>query len=351
MSSRLPPIYFYIPEPNLLYRVPTQLENYWQDLIEGVQAWILQTYWHLTIKGFPCQLVSSLPDEGIVLAHRKSLPNHLPIRPSLLLVCIQADKGRHPHAQLHVVQNPQLTRVRLLGDRYLLAGKNYYMPHWTQPGLIPRSPWCGDRFENIACFGLEKNLAPQLREPAWQKQLNDLGLRWRIVNKDQWNNYSDVDGVLAVRDFNKPAYAWDYKPPTKLFNAWHAGVPAILGCESAYQAERKSELDYLEVSSTTDIIWALKRLQNDRQLRRAMVKNGQIRAQETLPAKLTERWICLITEAIVPAYQRWCNNSWYRQTFWQRRQLARQTLEQRKALYKLRNHLGIRSRLKWLMSK
>ena len=41
---------------------------------------------------------------------------------------------------------------------------------------------------------------------------------------------------------------WYLKPPSKLFNSWLAGVPAVLGHESAYRAERRSDLDYIEVS-------------------------------------------------------------------------------------------------------
>jgi hypothetical protein len=35
----------------------------------------------------------------------------------------------------------------------------------------------------------------------------------------------------------------------KLYNCWHAGVPAVLGAESAFRANRRSDLDYLEVQS------------------------------------------------------------------------------------------------------
>ncbi|NES04757.1 MAG: glycosyltransferase [Okeania sp. SIO2F4] len=35
---------------------------------------------------------------------------------------------------------------------------SYFIPHWSQPGLIPRNPKRGDGFENIVFFGREQNL-------------------------------------------------------------------------------------------------------------------------------------------------------------------------------------------------
>jgi hypothetical protein len=191
---------------------------------------------------------------------------------------------------------------------------NYYMPHWPQPGLIPRDPGRSDRFENVAFFGNEENLAPELKEQSWHEHLNALGLSWHVVSPDKWNDYSDVDVILSVRDFNGQAHP--LKPPTKLYNAWHAGVSAILGCESAFRAERKSELDYLEVASLDEVILALKRLRDDKALYHAMVENGRVRAEATQPAKITARWRSFLTDIAVPAYEQWCAASdWNRRTF------------------------------------
>jgi hypothetical protein len=352
MSDRLPLIYFYIPQSDWATEFPKNADTYWVGFRRGIYCWTLQTYLRLQADGFPCQLVGEIPDEGIVLAHWDSLPPNWRPTAKLLLVCLQADRARHPYAQIHVVQNPKglLKQVMLLGDRYLLPGKVYYMPHWPQPGLIPRDRARGDRFENIAFFGLADNLLPELQASSWQEQVQALGLNWVVVdNFERWNDYSDVDAILAVRSFTQKDFTW--KPATKLYNAWHAGVPAILGCESAYQAERKSHLDYLEVSSLDDIIAALERLRDDKEFRQAMVEHGKIRAKETDPANLTQQWKNLITQEVVPAYEAWRTSPLYRQSFLQRRRLAVETREMRKALQKWRNHLGIRTWLRSLSSK
>ncbi|MGF1480784.1 MAG: glycosyltransferase [Cyanophyceae cyanobacterium] len=334
--TKLPPIYFYIPSSHWIETLPAADDN-WQGFGLGVYAWTLQTYLRLRAEGFPCTLVQEFPEEGIVLAHRNSLRSHPHFQPgrNLLLVCLKADVNSHPAALLHVVQNPL---ARAFGG--------YYMPHWTQPGLIPRHPERGDRFENIAFFGHADNLVAELQHPAWFEQLHRLGLNWQaILNRNHWNDYhsinncwndySTVDAVIAVRSFKHRRYV--NKPATKLYNAWLAGVPAILGCESAYRAERRSELDYLEVSSLEGLITALQRLRDDTALRRAMAKNGQVRAQAVQPSSMTARWRNFLTKVAVPTYYRWCSQpDWIQQL-----QLARCALafNRERVQSKMRSHL------------
>lgn len=352
MSDRLPLIYFYLPQQDWAEDLPPDADRYWLGFRRGIYCWTLQTYLRLHADGFPCQLVGTLPDEGIVIAHWDSLPSDWQPTAKLLLVCLQADRARHPYAQIHIVQNAKglVKDLMLLGDRLLLPGLNYYMPLWPQPGLIPRDYTREDRFENIAFFGLADNLLPELQAASWQERVKALGLNWVVMdNFERWNNYSEVDAILAVRSFTQKDFTW--KPATKLYNAWHAGVPAILGCESAYQAERKSQLDYVEVSSLDDIIAALERLRDDKELYRAIVENGKLRAKETNIVNLTQRWKNLIANEIVPAYEIWRSSPLYRQSFLKKRWLAIETRELRKSMQKWRSSMGIRTRWRSLFSQ
>jgi len=125
----------------------------------------------------------------------------------------------------------------------------------------------------------------------------------RFENKTYlWKDYSKVDVVLAIRSFDGNKY--DYKPATKLYNAWVAGVPAILGSESAYQAERKTKLDYIEVKSVKGVIKAIKKLKENKKFKRAIVKNGFERAKKISPDKITERWKKFFLNTAIPEYHR-----------------------------------------------
>lgn len=346
MTARLPPIYFYIPQRYWPHTMPANADDNWNGFGIGINAWTVQTYFRLKADNFPCELVGELPTEGIVMMHGNSLREHKNLKPgsNLLLICLKAELKQYPYAQIHVVQNPLET---------LTLRDSYYLPHWPQPGLIKRNPTRSDRFENVAFFGHEANLAPELLHSSWQKQLNALGLHWQpIINRNRWdhyseidnrwNDYSEIDAIVAVRSFDRHqlylSQNYIAKPATKLYNAWLAGVPAVLGFESAYQAERKNELDYLEVTSPADIISALKRLRDDRALYSAIVKNGQARAKAIQPSNLTERWRNFLEDIAVPAYSRWCKKPrWAQQIILKRNYL---TFKVNQTQYKLRAHLS-----------
>ncbi|MDJ0514853.1 MAG: hypothetical protein QNJ74_00880 [Trichodesmium sp. MO_231.B1] len=303
----LPPIYFYLPQKDWLDNMPEKPDVYWEKF-QGIYSWTLQTYLYLKADGFPCTFVGTIPDEGIVIAHRDSFPYELRPTSKVLMVCIKPDRNPHPYAQLQVVQNLQEAKK---------LRNSYYITVWRQPGLIPRNPERGDRFENIGYFGISYNLAPELKTASWSKQLEELGLNWEIMPKNRWYDYSNIDAVVAVRNFQKQDYT--NKPASKLYNAWHAGVPAILGKESAFQSQRKNEFDYFEVSSVEDAITVLKRLKDDPQLCQKMRENGKYRSQETNPQNMVKQWRNFLIDVAVPEYQRWCLASrWSQQLYLQR---------------------------------
>lgn len=287
------PVRFYLPE-----QIPADLATPWDayqlaargQVRPGVIAWTVQTYLHLRASGFPCELTNTIPADGIMLAHRKSIPPDFIPPPGVLFVCLRADATFHPYAHWHVVQNRDAASVWF---------PSVYMPHWPQPGLIPRDLARGEAFENAAYLGDPASFAKEMAGPAWEEMLRSLGLKWHFVGPDKWHDFRDVDVVVAVRGFDQ--HRRTNKPASKLFNAWHAGVPAILGRESAYRHEHRSELDYLEVHSFEEIGAALRRLRGDPNLRRAIRENGLARAKETEPAVIAGRWREFLETTAVPA--------------------------------------------------
>ncbi len=275
--------------------MPSSADEPWEEFGRGIYCWTLQTYLHLRQNDYPCRLVDQLPQEGIVLAHRDSLPYELKPNPSTLLVCIKADRDPHPYAQVHLVQNPEECKS---------VRNSYYIPLWPQPGLIPREASREHKVENVAYMGLRYNLTPELKSEKWLKELEQLGLNWQIRPRHLWHDYSDVDIVLAVREFGR-SHQHLWKPATKLYNCWHAGVPAVLGAESAFQAEREGPYDYFEVTSAEEAIQALKQLKQDSTLFEKVIQNGFLRSHEKSKEAIIDLWQQSIENYLVPQYNKW----------------------------------------------
>jgi hypothetical protein len=346
MINQITQIYFYIPSSYIVDNVPEDIAKYWNwmdDIIQrapvilpnerglctwaGPYNWTIQTYLYLKAYNFPCVLTASFPKEGIIITHSELLPLYLKpsakqfiveIKPDSLLGCI--------FANFVIVQNRH-DPIRS-GMKHLLI-KSAFVNYWPQAGLIPRDPTRGDRFENICFMGNREQFIENADDLALE--IEKLGLNWRMVPRKNWHDYTEVDAIVAVRQTepqnlnrkNAPAnLSPNRKPASKLFNAWSAGVPAILSPEVAFQDIRKSELDFLEARNISEILDGLRQLMRDVPLRRAMMENGSIRAEEFKLEKRVQAWIEIIKTQIVPRYMLWTESRYYRGWVFSTRKLA-----------------------------
>lgn len=330
-SQRSPSISFYLPE--LREPIPDRLDDYWewQTTTPGLSPWwgryhwVLQTYLHLRASGYPCELTTQIPRSGILITHKDCLPPDMRPRPDLVVVCLLVDRtAPHPYAHFHVVHRD--------GQSLGVGHQTIHIPAWPQAALIPRDPARGDRFETVGYFGYEHNLAPQLWSPEFQDQLQQLGLRFYAPPPARWPDFSGVDVILAVRQLRLDQRL--SKSAVKLVNAWHAGVPAVLGHEAGFRTVRNSPLDYLEASSVDQILESLRRLKNDASLRQQMAAHGRQRAREFSAEQLRARWHMALTHTIVPYYDAWQHHRGYRTAFSLQREGSR-------ALHGLSARLGL----------
>ena len=107
---------------------------------------------------------------------------------------------------------------------------------------LARAEARGARVERVGFVGRERNLAPAFRSAQFRRELAQRGFTL-VLRERPWWDYRDLDAILAVRDAS-PAKLRT-KPASKLVNAWHAGCPALLGPEPAFEARRRSPLDFL----------------------------------------------------------------------------------------------------------
>lgn len=305
--------------------MPTSPGINWPGFGLGIHAWILQTYLQLKAVSFPCQFVTDIPDSGIVLVHHNILRSHrrkLMPTPTRVIVCINAEASPAPSAQLQIVQNPAQANSQQ---------HCYFLPHWPQPGLIPRQSNRGNVLKTVAFMGHVNSLASELRAPAWASALKAMGLQWQPITNhnrwdcitaidNRWNDYSQIDLIVAVRSFDprqrRIHRQYQNKPATKLYNAWLAGVPALLGPEVAYQKLRQTELDYIEVTNVEQVLTAIHRLQTVPAYYQALVNRGCARALDVYPNVITQQWLSFLENTAIPYYEKWCLQRSYRRA-WQ----------------------------------
>ncbi|MEX1119955.1 MAG: hypothetical protein WEB60_14305, partial [Terrimicrobiaceae bacterium] len=255
-----------------------------------VQCWIYQTWVHLSNAGFPAKLVHHMPEKGVVVALSGNL--HPTFRPGkgLYVVGVVADGLPHPHVHWHILQNSAWAKQ---------LGSSTYIPLWTQPNLVPRDPSRGNTLETLRFYGDGTNLAKELRDPAFVSHCWEaLRLKVEARNANLWHDYSDTDCAFAIRAFDRaPCH---HKPPTKLANAWLAGVPFIGGADSAYASEGRAGIDHMTCQTPQDFLNVLQKLKSDPALREGLVAQGKVAAKRhTIPA-LTSRWADFLSGEAIP---------------------------------------------------
>ena len=262
-----------------------------ERLLRGDECWIAQTCARLRDAGVPVRLDNRVPDAGLVVFYagdKKRVWRAFDPRGRAMLVAVRSD--RHPvgFADVEIVQNASSADGR----------RTRHVPHWPQAGLLPRDPARGARVRTLLFPGTPQNLHEGFAGAAWQRFVDGRGIEFRCHYANAcggppaWHDYRDVDVMLAIR----PAAMGlvPHKPAWKLFNAWLAGVPAILGPEAGYRELRRGPLDYLEAADPAGAMQAVQRLLDEPGLYAAMVENGHLRGAEfTVEANLA-RWRSLL---------------------------------------------------------
>ncbi len=270
--------------------VPTA-EVYGPRLREGDDNWTVQTYFELKRRGYNVAYVAHMVPDAICVAHYDDIwLKELPFR--TFIVASRPDRPAAPLAHIRIVQN----KLAVHGP------DDFFMPHWTHPGLLPRAVARGHRIEQITYAGVAYNLKSEYRDADFRRRLDELGMRLEIRETD-FHDYRNVDVVLAVRPGT--LYDINLKPASKLQNAWLAGCPAVLGPESGFQQYRQSDLDYIEVATPDEALAAFQRLKKEPGLFQQMVENGLRRGQDYTHEAIAQRWIDLLAGPVTGAFERW----------------------------------------------
>ncbi len=268
--------------------------------VNGRDCWILRTCYELRQAGAAVTLSNRPRGDAINVAAIYDLGvRNRGYR--TFLVVPRAD-GHDPHLANYTVLQNGVSPSAL---------PHATIPHWLQPGILPRDPFRGEEIRTIAFKGAPQNLHPAFRDPAFAQALAGMGIAFDagLGATDgagrmggTWADYSTTDLVLAVR--NLTVYDAARKPASKLINAWWAEVPALLGPEPAYAEAGCAPQDYLVVRSPRDVIDAVQMLRATPGRYAAIVEAGRrARAAWTVPA-MRARWIEVLNGPVAGLFER-----------------------------------------------
>lgn len=265
--------------------------------------WEWTTWFHLKNAGHDVRIVGSMPEEGIVVTSACMYPLMQKPPANVLLIDTLADTPPRFYSHIHVSQNPwQHKSFHSLLEFPIWS----YINIWPQRGIAPRDAARGLRFENVGFFGHRDQLEPSLQSDSFQQELEKRDLRLIIVDRD-FTDYTNIDAVIAVRDFTRnPQY---HKPNSKLINGWKAGVPVLATNESAFVAMRQTPLDFIEISSSAELLAGLEKLKSDPALVENMVANGKKRVVDYSHEKILGDWEKLLFEDAQQLYEKWRSKS------------------------------------------
>ena len=262
--------------------------------VGGRNSWIAQTYLRLRsaieARGWRASAGPDFIPGTISIAHRDDMNRFASPGHASYLVVVRADRAPVAACDIAIAQNA----VRL-------AGHERFVPLWPQPGLVPRDPSRGARIEHIAYHGRIGSAPAWFGDGAFRRSFARRGLRFE-VREDGWERYADVDIALAVRETLPGIVAT--KPATKLYNGWLSRVAVLASPDPAYREVRRAPLDFLEVNGPTELIAAVDLLRANPRLYAAMLANGAERSREFSVESTRQRWLALLGDEVVPAFER-----------------------------------------------
>lgn len=257
---------------------------------QGDICWAVQTYALMRERGIDNIRLTMAPSRDCINVLHSEVLRHAGADPARFDICVQADFSYRPSAHFHLLQNEDF-----------VGGNRVCIWLYPQAGIIPRQAPEG-RMQRVGYLGhVNNNLV--WKHARWQEFLDPLGVEFVTAPASQWHDFSDLDAVIAIRGFGHKRYS--SKPPSKLINAWLAGVPFIGGSDSAYRQIGTPDEDFLLATNPDEVAVAIRRLRDEPGLVAKLVRNGRERARNFTVDTLIDRWCEVIEGPVEQRYRTW----------------------------------------------
>lgn len=211
-------------------------------------------------------------------------------------VSARADYRKLWNVDFEILQNPHAVTKKNQG----------YVHHWL-PRVIPRD----ETRKSVEVIAYAGRLGKEnLCENSIRESCRKLGIDIKLIDKTRWHDMRHVDVLIGIRSFSRKRYL--HKPPSKLINAWLAEIPFIGGYDSAYAALGRPGVDYIRVTTESELSHELTKLRDNPEYYEGFVLKGKERATEFTNANVAEQWIQLLDNAISSDFDQYRNNPFSR---------------------------------------
>lgn len=257
--------------------------------INSQRAWIVQTYLHL--KKLSSLIVCSdrLDADAINVLHCDEMLKY-PYIENYFTVSIVADRRVHLGGDLTIAQNKDQVTTR----------KDHWIMHWPQANLVASLSTRGRSVFRIGFLGLEKNSIDLKKIFSDSKYNENIEIVFR--GPGEWHDYSDLDAVVAVRDFISRN---SQKPATKLVNAWRARVVFIGGKDSAYEQIGTPGHDYIKCLTKEELIYQVEQLIEQPELKKKIVSSGVISGAKYTDRCIEKQWLDFFEAVASVEFEKW----------------------------------------------
>ncbi len=252
----------------------------------GRDVWIVQTLLELKAR-FPNRFIFSFGSKcianGINVMHYDSYGSRSAYWRGTHIV-IRADRDEVSGADWVVIQTPTTHQKPPFSC----------IPSWPQPGLLYHNP--ADSFDiqrswNVVYFGRIGAFPAEFCSEEVIKTLAELDFNLEFKEREWWD-YRAVDVAISFRSMKIESL--QTKPPSKLVNAWRAGVPMICDAEPSFAALYQSETDYLKATTPEEMFQKLLKLRSDPALYERMVQQGRTRGRNFDRDVIAQQWLSML---------------------------------------------------------
>lgn len=266
--------------------------------IGSLDGWILRSYYELRKNSFEVSLSDRCHADRINICDIYSLGRRVRGFNNFIVVP-RGDGHDSVMANYLLLQNERSTSDKPFS----------HVRFWLQPGIRARDARRGARIENIVFKGSHLNLDACFKSSEFSKALRSEGATLKMsfanqaIEDGEWGDYEAADLVLAVR--NLTSYDAARKPASKLINAWFADVPALLGPEPAFAEIGTRDVDYIEVTSPSDVIGAIREFRASPARYLAMIEAGRRKRELYSDAANLKQWIDALNGPVSEEFDKW----------------------------------------------